>query len=328
MKKYFFKSDGTIKVVNMIILLSAIFISIMLFIFFKFLRVKYEEPNETYKKEEKTSSINLCNNCDFYFTLDSLSFETYHDYKISNYIDTTNMLINNLKFDEYDKDLISIETKDKDLVISVKNKVGKTKLVATYADIKREIDITITPDEIHSIKLLDHPYYIYNNKDNPLNLITDPIGIDTSNLNITVENPLIATIENGKIRGLSEGVTKIKLLYNGEETTEDLYVYNDLIHITKNKEVDELYNIKLSEFKDSKYNVIITLDDSANKGYTMSDLIITHEDNGITPIVEYDGKNSIDTKSYKYRITISGESGESIIKFTLGNTTRILRVGD
>lgn len=328
MKKYFFKSDGTIKVLNMIILLSFIFLVIMFFIYTKFLRVRFEEPNETYKKEEKTSSINMCNDCDFSFTMDSLSFETYHDYKLSSYMELKNMSINSLKFEEYDQSIISIETKGNDLVIKAKNKVGKTKLVATYANIKREIPITVTPDEIHSIKLMDHPYYIYNNKVNNLDIITDPIGIDTNNINVSIDNPEIARIENGKIIGVSEGVTKIKLLYNDEETSEDLYVYNDLIHINNKTSEEELYSIKLSEFKDNMFNVVVTLDDSENKGLSMSDIIITHEDNGITPIVEYDGKNSLDKISYKYRITISEGTGSSIIKFSANNSTRILKIGE
>lgn len=328
MKKYFFKSDGTIKVLNMVILLSIIFIIIMVFVYFKFLRVKYEEPNETYKKEEKTSSINICNDCDFFYTLDSLSFETYHDYKLTNYMELKNMSINNLKFDGYDQNLIKIETKGNDLVIKTQNKVGSTKLIASYADIKREIGINVTADAIHSIKLEPHAYYVYNNKENPLMLITDPLGIDTTNISVTIDNPEIARIENGNIIGISEGVTKINLAFNDEVESQDLYVFNNLIHINKQNVNEELYDIKLSEFKDDIYNIIVTLDDNSNKGLSMSDLIITHEDNGVSVIVEYDGKYSLDTLSYKYRITKTGTEGSSLIKFTLGNTTRIIKIGE
>lgn len=327
MKKYFFKSDGTIKVVNMIILLSMIFLVIMFFIYNKFLRVKFEESNETYRKEEKTSSINMCNDCDFSFILDSLSFETYHDYKLSNYIDLKNMSINNLKFEDYDESLISIETKGNDLVIKTKNKVGSTNLVATFAKIKRSIKIEITPDKIHSIKLYNHAYYIYNGKEMPLDIETDPIGIDIGNLDISVLDPTLAKLENGKITGLNEGKTQIKLIVDGIEQIEDLYVYNDLIHITKVNGKEEIHSIKLSEFKDSIYNVVVTLDDNSNRGVSSSDLTITHEDNGLDVIVDYDGKQSLDTLCYKYRIKVSG-SGTSTIRFTLGNTTRILKIGE
>ncbi|MCX4249239.1 MAG: hypothetical protein OSJ65_05700 [Bacilli bacterium] len=330
MKKYFFKSDGTIKIVNMIILIAVIFFIVIMFVYFKFLKVRYDEPNETYKKEEKTSKINMCNGCDFSFTLESLVFETYNDYKIDNYLEVKNMSINNIKF-EYDKGLISIESSGGGLVIKAGNKIGKTKLVAVYENIKKEIAVEVRAGEIKSIELANHPYYILNNKENDLEIITDPIGIDLSEISISVEDESIARVINGKLVGVNEGVTKLKLLYNGEEQIRDLYVSNDFISVdvlNDKRELEPIYNISLDSFKDDVYNVVVTITDNGNIGYEAKDLVITHEDEGVNVYVEYDGKYSLDKLSYKYRITKSGNAGSSTIKFTLGNTTRIIRVGE
>lgn len=330
MKKYFFKSDGTIKVVNMIILMAILFFIIIMFVYFKFLKVQYEEPNETYKEGEKTSSINMCNDCDFYFTLERLVFDAYNEYEIAKYLEVKKMAINNIKFD-YDKELISIETSGNDLVIKTKNRVGKTKLVATYANIKREIDVEVEASEIRSIELENHPYYILNNQENDLEIITDPIGVDLSGVSLSVEDENIAKIINGKLVGVNEGVTKLKLLYNGEEQVRDLYVSNDFISVdvlNDKRVLETIHNIPLTDFKDDIYNVIVTITDNSSSGYEAKDLIITSEDDGVSVYVEYDGKYSLDKLSYKYRITKSGNTGSSTIKFTLGNATRFIRVGE
>ncbi len=96
----------------------------------------------------------------------------------------------------------------------------------------------------------------------------------------------------------------------------------------KNKELKDLYKIGLKDFKNDAYDIIVSLDDNFNKGYSLNDLVITHEDNGVEVTVTYDGKYSLDKLSYKYRITINGTEGSSLIKFALGNSTRLLEVGE
>lgn len=59
MKKYFIKDDGTIKLTNMLVLIGILFFIVMTFVYLKFFKVSLEEPNETYKQTEKTSSINM-----------------------------------------------------------------------------------------------------------------------------------------------------------------------------------------------------------------------------------------------------------------------------
>ena len=102
MKKYFIKDDGTIKLTNMLILIGILFFIVMTFVYLKFFKVSLEEPNETYKQPEKTSSINMCNDCDFYFTLDSLEFNVYSEYRIDKYLEIKNMSLNNIKFEFID----------------------------------------------------------------------------------------------------------------------------------------------------------------------------------------------------------------------------------
>ena len=331
MKKYFIKDDGTIKLTNMLILIGILFFIVMTFVYLKFFKVSLEEPNETYKQPEKTSSINMCNDCDFYFTLDSLEFNVYSEYRIDKYLEIKNMSLNNIKFEVEDKSLFTIENKGTDLNIVTKNKVGKTKLVATYDKIRKEIEVNIIANEIKDISLSENPYYIYNGKSNNVEVITDPIGIDLSSIDLSVLDPNIAKFENGSLVGLSEGITKLRLLYNGVEKFQDLYVYNDLIHVEvmdKNKELKDLYKIGLKDFKNDAYDIIVSLDDNFNKGYSLNDLVITHEDNGVEVTVTYDGKYSLDKLSYKYRITINGTEGSSLNKFALGNSTRLLEVGE
>lgn len=331
MKKYFFKEDGTIKLANMLIVITAIFIAFFAILFFKFFKTEVEEDYIPQKKSEKTSSISMCNDCDFSFILDTLTLSTYHDYKLTNYLDTKNLAINSIKFKVEDESLITVGSKGNDLAISTKNRVGHTKLIATYEKITKEIPITIIPDEIRTVELENHPYYIYNNQENALNIITDPLGIDISNLNISIADESIATIKNGKLLGLKEGSTTITLNFKDQVTSEKIYVFNDLINITaesKDKNPANIYKISLNEFKDDNFTIIVTLDDKENKGYSMEDLIISYDQNDLNVQTTYDGKYNFNKLSYKYRLTASGTEGKTIIKFTLGNTIRYLEIGD
>lgn len=331
MKKYFFKEDGTIRVLNMIIIISIIFIIALVLIYNKFLKREYEDVSDAYVTSERTSSINMCKDCDFYFTLESLTFSAYSEYNISNYIETKNMALNNIKFRDYDSDLINIESKASGLFIKAKDKIGTTKLVAEYSGIVREINIEVVADSIKSVSLEDHPYYILNGKSNKLNVITEPLGIPLNDLDIKVEDTNTAKVVDGKLVGLKEGITKLVLNFNGKQTSRELYVFDNLIHIEQidnDNKLSDVYKIKLSELKNNMYNVIVTLDDNHNYGYSTSDLIITHEDDGLEVIIDYDGKYSLDKLSYRYRITVTGEKGSSVIKFNLGTSVRILEIGE
>lgn len=329
MKKYFFNEDGTIKVVNMIILIAIVIGLVVLFIFTKFLKPMYDVNYEPYTTTTKTSKIVMCDNCSMKFTVSELNLKTSSEYSLSDYLEVEKIPLNSLKFLDYDNKLLTIANKEGKLFLKTNNIIGKTKLTASYDKIKISIEVNIEASEITSVNFLEHPYYIYQGKLNELSLLTDPVGLTASDFSITTQDSSIVEIENGKLLGKSIGETNITLEFNQEIKTQKVIVLEDLIHVTLENEKEEIYEIKKDEIKDNTLNIIVTLEDSLNKGYSQDVLEITHEDNGIIPIIAYDGKNIGTDLSYRYRISLSTLEGSTTIKFKLSdNSYRYLKIGE
>ena len=332
MKKYFFNEDGTIKIINMVVLITVILVIAIVFIITKLINDDVFSDYKPHTTKEVTSKVKMCDNCSMKFTSKKLVLNAYSEYSISDYIETKNIAINSVKFEVEDNSFLAIENKEQELVIVTKNKVGSTVLKASYDKIKISIEVEIIAEEIIGATLIDHPYYIYNGRANDLAIITDPIGIDIANLDLRVENTDIAEIIDGKLVGKSKGETRLILTFNEEVIEREIIVLDDLIHITlnNNSSKEEIYHVKLEDIKNNTINIIVTLDDNSNVGYTSDNLVISHDDNNTEVMVEYDGKNIGVDISYKYRITLGNiENASSTIKFSINDTTyRLLTIGE
>ena len=319
MKKYLFNEDGTIKTLNMLALIIIILVIAIILIYL----LVFKDKNITggsvrVISKDITSTINMCKDCSMEFKSQELELVTNQEYPLEDILDVKNISLASVKFEGYNSEYLSITTtRDKGLVIKTKDIIGKTKLKATYDKIVKEIEVNISEGEILSLSLLDHPYYIYLDKYTPIEVNSNPQGIDVSKLDFKVDNENIVTISDGKLYGKMFGSCKLYLTYNEETYEQDIYVVNDLIKVQlkNSKTLDDVYKIKIDNKND--INIVMTLDDNSKVGLTNEDITIEHIDEGISGVVEYDGKNLGVENSYKYKIKINelNNNGKMTINF-------------
>lgn len=319
MKKYLFNEDGTIKMLNMILVITIVLALASTLIFFLLFNNKnITEGGKTLTSKDITSTINMCKNCSMEFKNKELILVTNQEYPLEEIIDTKNISLASIKYNISNTDYFTIETsKNNGLVLKTKDLIGESTLSAIYDKIKIDTKIIINEGEIISLNLLDHPYYIYLNKETKIDVDSNPKGIDISKFDLSVSDDTIISVNNGMILGKTLGNAKLYLNYNEDVYEQDVYVVNDLIDIQIKKEntYESIYKIKIDKKED--INVIVTIDDNSNAGLTNESLIISHIDEGISGVVEYDGKNLGETRSYKYRISISDleENGKMTVIF-------------
>lgn len=307
MKKYLFNEDGTIKMLNMIIVIIivlALAIGIIYFLLFNGKNVT--EGGKTLTSRDVTSTINMCKDCSMEFKDKELILMTNQEYPLEEIMDIKNISPASIKFDIGNTDYFTIErSKDNGLVLKTKDIIGESTLSAIYDKIKIDIKVFINAGDIISVNLLDHPYYIYLNKEVKIDIDSNPRGVDVSTLNFSVSDEEVISVNNGMIVGKTLGSAKLYLNYNETTYEQDVYVVNDFIDVQmKNgSKLESIYKIKVDKKED--INVIVNIDDNSNVGLTNEELVITHIDEGISGVIDYDGKNLGTTRSYKYRITIN-----------------------
>lgn len=319
MKKYLFNEDGTIKTLNMLVAIILVLILAIIIIYLLFFKDKaLTDGGKTLTSKNVTSTINMCKDCELHFNKDEFVLVTNMEYPLEEILAVKNISLASLKFDIANSDYLTIErNKDNELVLKTKDIIGETSLMASYDKLSSNTKIIINEGEILSLSLLDHPYYIYLNKENPIEVISNPQGIDTSKLNLSVSDEAVVSLRDGKMIGNKIGSAKLYLVVNENTYEQDVYVVNDMINIqvkngTKLESVDK---IKIDKKED--INIIVTLDDNANVGLTNESLNIIHIDEGISGVINYDGKNLGVDRSYKYRISIDTleANGKMTIKF-------------
>lgn len=307
MKKFLFYEDGTIKMMNMIMVIVLVLIIAVILIYFLFLNGKnITEGGKTLTSKNVTSTINMCKDCSMEFNDKELILVTNQEYPLEDIINVKNISLASVKFDIGNTEYFTIErSRNNELVLKTKDLVGDTALNATYDKIKINTKVVVNEGEILSLSLLDHPYYIYLNKEVKIDIESNPRGIDVSKLDFKVSNEDVISVNNGMIVGKMLGTSKLYLNYNDVIYEQDVYVVNDLIDVQSKRGniLESIYRVKVDKKED--INIIVTLDDNSNSGLTNDNLVISHIDEGISGIIEYDGKNLGLERSYKYRISIN-----------------------
>lgn len=319
MKKYLFNEDGTIKMMNMLLLIIIVLaIAVGLIYFLLFNGKNVTEGGKPVTSKNVTSTINLCKDCNMEFKEEEIILVTNQEYPLEELMNIKNINITSIKFAVDNTDYLTIEKgKDNKLVLKTKNMIGSASISASYDKIKINAKVIINEGEILSLGLLDHPYYIYLNKEVKIDIDSNPKNIDISKLNFYTNDANILDINNGMIIGKMVGNAKLYLNYNDNIYEQDVYVVNDLIDISlkKGNKLESVYKIKISKKED--INIIVSMDDNSHVGLTNENLVISHVDEGISGVVEYDGKNLGEERSYKYRISIGEftENGKMTIAF-------------
>lgn len=307
MKKYLFNEDGTIKMVNMLALIIGLLVLAVLGIYFLLFNGRnITEGGKTITSKDITSTINMCKDCAMEFKSKDIVLVTNQEYPLEELMEVKNISLASIKFDIGNNDYFTIErSRANGLVLKTKDLVGNTTLNASYDKLNIDAKVIINEGEILSLSLINHPYYIYLNKPTKIEVDSNPRGIDVSKLNFYVNDEAVISVDGGMITGKTLGSAKLYLNYNDIVYEQDVYVVNDLIDVkSKNgSKFESIYKLKIDKRED--IDIIVAIDDNSNVGLTNDSLVISHVDEGISGVIEYDGKNLGEERSYKYRISIN-----------------------
>lgn len=325
------KKDGTINKRNMLIFIFAIVICLFVFIYILFFKDKNITDGATQViTVTKTSSIkDECENCSIKFIGSELTFEANRSYDLSKYLIVNNIGIRNVNFSIEDGSLAKISNTKDSLNLTTLNKVGVTTITATAGDKRVTAKVIIEPGVIKAAKLKSSPYYAFLTKAVDFEIFSEPEGVDISNFNLSIENPEIAEInEEGKLVGKMVGETTVYLSFGEEVSSQLIYVSTSDISVTcsvRGKDAD-CGNIDVTNLKDNKFNVIVTIDDT----FTIDDLKYSFTDNGINGTISYDGKDNSKENTYNYLIAVTNietlDDRSGIVEFTLpdGSSKKII----
>lgn len=233
MKKLLFNEDGTIKTLNMLALIIVILVMAIVIIYSLFFKDKnITEGGVRITSKDITSTINMCKDCSMEFNDKELVLLTNQEYPLEDILTVKNISIASVKFEVDKPEYLEVKrSKDNGLVLKTKDMMGEVKISASYDKFKSDLKVIINEGEIVSLKLLDHPYYIYLNQETPIDVDSNPKGLDVTKLNFISDNEAIVSIRDGKMVGNALGNVKLQLTYNEEIFTQDVYVVNDLIKV-------------------------------------------------------------------------------------------------
>ena len=104
--------------------------------------------------------------------------------------------VKNIKFSDYDQTIVDIKSTKEGLMLKALNKLGTTKLKATYQDKTAEITLSVFSDYISSAKLFSDNYYVYLDDKTDLSLDTNPENVEAGFFDVFVDDENIATIKD------------------------------------------------------------------------------------------------------------------------------------
>lgn len=329
MKKYFFNEDGTIKLTRAIILVDVLTFFLLLLIFMGQFKNQDLTPRvTTTTKKVTTTTIKICKNCSIKFNRESLLLEPNSSYPLEDLVDLKGVDIFNVKFSLSDKNIANIELVDGKISLVVKNTLGSFTLTASYMDLEETLDVSVNTSKLNSMSFKNQAYYVYPNEEIEIDLITDPLGYDITNLDIKIDNTDVAEIiDNKKVKGKVEGMTKISVNNNGLTASANLYVVKTKINIKVRE--NYLYQEKdIIEYNNKEVELLLQLD-GEDKDLTNENINFVINDLGnFKTEVSYVGKSTSLENAYIYRIKCTSisskgeENNYSLIEFNLSDGVR------
>lgn len=329
MKKYFFNEDGTIKLTRAIILVDVLTFFLLLLIFMGQFKNQDLTPRvTTTTKKVTTTTIKICKNCSIKFNRESLLLEPNSSYPLEDLVDLKGVDIFNVKFSLSDKNIANIELVDGKISLVVKNTLGSFTLTASYMDLEETLNVSVNTSKLNSMSFKNQAYYVYPNEEIEIDLITDPLGYDITNLDIKIDNTDVAEIiDNKKVKGKVEGMTKISVNNNGLIASANLYVVKTKINIKVRE--NYLYQEKdIIEYNNKEVELLLQLD-GEDKDLTNENINFVINDLGnFKTEVSYVGKSTSLENAYIYRIKCTSisskgeENNYSLIEFNLSDGVR------
>lgn len=329
MKKYFFNEDGTIKLTRAIILVDVLTFFLLLLIFMGQFKNQDLTPRvTTTTKKVTTTTIKICKNCSIKFNRESLLLEPNSSYPLEDLVDLKGVDIFNVKFSLSDKNIANIELVDGKISLVVKNTLGSFTLTASYMDLEETLNVSVNTSKLNSMSFKNQAYYVYPNEEIEIDLITDPLGYDITNLDIKIDNTDVAEIiDNKRVKGKVEGMTKISVNNNGLIASANLYVVKTKINIKVRE--NYLYQEKdIIEYNNKEVELLLQLD-GEDKDLTNENINFVINDLGnFKTEVSYVGKSTSLENAYIYRIKCTSisskgeENNYSLIEFNLSDGVR------
>lgn len=316
MKKLFINEDGTIKLkIVLYAILLFLFLIILIMYACSSLSSKITDDEETIATTTKTTTtMNLCKDCKLNFSSSSYNMKINETLDIKSILEIKSINIKNIKLSDYDESLIELKSDKNSILIKSLNKLGSTKLKASYQNKETVITINVFSDYITSATVYPDNYYIYVGTSEKIVLNTNPDNVDANFFDVKVSDEEIATIKDGVIFGNKIGSTTISLDYNGINSNSKLYVIKNRIAIYI------MDNNKMKEF--SKYNTkdknIKILVKSLDKNINSDELIYSINNDGKITYIEPDLEEE---NTFKYEILL-GEHKEYELTFSLSDGSK------
>nr|MDE6141923.1 hypothetical protein [Bacilli bacterium] len=232
MKKYFFNTDGTIKLGRAIILVDVITFILLFLIFMGLFKNNDLTPRvTTTTKKTTTTTIKLCKNCRIGFNRQDMTMEPNSSYPLEDLVDLKGVEIHNVKFSISDTLMARIDLVDGKTSVVAENKIGTFTLTAKYLDLEESLVINIGTNKLESVNFKSLAYYLHMGETIDLGIVTSPVGFNIDNIDISVDNSEIAElIDNKSIKGKSLGVTKVNINNNGSIISANVYVVKNKIN--------------------------------------------------------------------------------------------------
>ncbi len=304
MKKLIFNEDGTLKVINVIILIDII-VAIGLLFMVKNIYGSLSNTTDIKRKTtttKTTTTIDLCNGCKVNFKSKEMDVSPNNTYLLDELMALEKVNINHVKFTISDEKLAKIGVKDDRLALEVLDTLGTFTLKASYYTEEAEITINIKSDKVMDINIERNIYYIKKGEKELLKYDIIPKGFKTDNINVKSENENIASIEEGYIVGKEVGKTNIVIETDGITKKVPVYIVNSQVTL-KVKE-----NFLYRDLDKATYNgaddieVLLILEDESKTNNDITYEVISDED--MTVEANYIKKNSEYPNAYEYTLKI------------------------
>lgn len=326
MKKYFFNTDGTIKLRRAIILVDVITLIILLLIFMGLFKNQDLTPRvTTTTKKTTTTTIKLCKNCHINFNRQDMIMEPNSSYPLEDLVDLKGVEIHNVKFSISDTTKAKIDLVDGKTSIVAENTIGSFTLTAKYLDLEANLVINIGTNKLESVNFKNLAYYLHMGETIDLGIVTSPVGYNIDNINISVDDSnIVELVDNKSIKGKNLGVTKVKIDNNGSIISANVYVVKNKITI-KVKENYTYQEKDIIEYNSDGVEILLQIE-SNNNTYTNEDIVPVINDMGsfITE-VSYVSKSSSLENAYIYRLNFKKNNNKimdvdySLIQFKLSD---------
>lgn len=329
MKKLFCNENGTIKVVNVIILVDIIVAIILLFMV-KSIFGTLSNAVDIKKKTSTTmttTTIDLCNGCKISFNREILNVNPGNTYILEDFLNLEKVNMKYVKFEISDESLAKMTIKDEKVAIQILDSLGNFTLKASYYSESSSIEVDINSDKLLDITFDQNIYYVKNGGKLPLKYELNPKGFNATSIDIKIANPEIAEYDtNGNIVGKKIGKTYLSISSSNITKTIPVYVVNSniTVKVKENFLFRDLKNISYNRNKNEDIEILLMLENTDLSNNDITYEVISDGDMAVN--LEYIKKNTEFPNSYEYRVKVS--SNDINISYPQKGATIIFSLSD